>query len=240
MDDPESALVYASRVDDQFFLGDDLLVAPVYNDDGHLEVYLPKGLWYDFFAELSAEQGGRKIQRNAVPLDRIPVYVRAGAVIPLGPVMQYTDEKPATPLVVQIYSFSDADLAKDTRKSQFALYEDDGLSTSYLQGKFQRTHFRFQQTSTSIRFEIDRESGNGIYQSVAERGYQLRFHGVQRPVCHVRFNGKDIRLSARGLFRPAAHSSEEPSVGGLSIFIPRSELRKLVVEITSQNEAGNP
>ena len=56
------------RIDDQYFVGDDLMVAPLFNDKGDRKVYLPKGLWYDFFNEQQPEAGGRELERSAVPL----------------------------------------------------------------------------------------------------------------------------------------------------------------------------
>src|SRR5262249_47636526 len=109
----------AHEIDDQFFIGDDLLVAPLFNDRGDRKVYLPNGLWYDFFHEQTPESGGREIERESVPLNRLPVYVRAGAVIPLGPSMQYTAEKPVDPLSVHIYSFSADETTKEKQNSEF-------------------------------------------------------------------------------------------------------------------------
>ena len=74
----EPADPFADRVDDQYFIGDDLLVAPLFNDGGERKIRLPKGLWYDFFGEAPLETGGREIERTSVPLNRLPVYVRAG------------------------------------------------------------------------------------------------------------------------------------------------------------------
>src|SRR5262249_45505160 len=134
------------RIDDQFFVGDNLMVAPLFNDKGDRKLYLPKGLWYDFFAEQPPEAGGGESERASVPLNRLPVYVRAGAIIPLGPVMQYTAEKPVDPLTVHVYSFAAEDTAEDAQTGEFELYEDDGRSNDYQNGKFQRTHLRFEQS----------------------------------------------------------------------------------------------
>ena len=166
------------RDDDEFFVGEDLLVAPLFNDQGDRRLYLPNGLWYDFFDELPPTRGSREIERRSVPLDRLPVYVRAGAVIPLGPPMQYTGEKPVDPLSVQVYGFAPEELADGERMSEFSLYEDDGISTAYQNGEFQRTHLRFRQSRDAARFAMKAESGDGYYWSLPERAYRLQFHGL--------------------------------------------------------------
>jgi alpha-D-xyloside xylohydrolase len=73
-------------LDDQYYLGADLLVAPLFNAAGHRTVYLPEGRWYDWFSPGGAGIGGRQwIRLTDVPLDRLGLYVRAGAIIPLYP-----------------------------------------------------------------------------------------------------------------------------------------------------------
>jgi len=230
-DDPS-----AHRVDDQFFVGDDLLVAPIFNDEGDRKVYLPKGLWYDFFGELPPVSGGREVERTKVAFNRIPAYVRAGAVIPLGPEMQYTSEKAVDPLSVHIYSFAAENLSADTRTSAFALYEDDGISRKYEQGQFERTNLRFQQTRDLVRFDIDSASGDGVYRSIAERGYELHFHGFQSLVTGIRLNGKEVAQAAAPSHQ-AVNWAMNKSTGELVITIPPSADRTLKVEFAAKPDS---
>ena len=195
LQEPQDAAGF--RIDDQFFVGDNILVAPLFNDEGDRKLYLPKGTWYDLFGEQQPVQGGGKIERESVPLNRVPAYVRAGAVIPLGPAMQYTGEKPLDLLSVHVYGFAPADLAGNTRTSAFSLYEDDGLSIAYQSGEFQRTHLRFSQTGKGVRFDVTPESGDGAFQSVSRRGYRLQFHGIEGAVNVVRLDGKTIPADGR-------------------------------------------
>jgi alpha-glucosidase len=222
----------SSRIDDQYFVGDDLLVAPLFNDAGDRKVYLPRGLWYDFFDDRPPEAGSREIERNAVPLDRLPVYVRAGAVIPLGPVMQYTAEKPIDPLSVHVYSFGAGETAADTQKSEFALYEDDGRSNDYRTGKFQRTKLSFAQSTDTVRFEIAATSGDGTYVAVPARAYVVRFHGVHAPLNGVLLDGRQIpRADATN--RAAADWRTDDKTGDVIVSIPRSSRRNVVIEFTT-------
>jgi alpha-glucosidase len=220
-DDPSS-----HRIDDQYFVGDDLMVAPLFNDKGDRKVYLPKGLWYDFFNEQQPEAGGVELERSAVPLNRLPVYVRAGAVIPFGPVMQHTAEKPVDPLTVHVYSFSAEDAAEDLQSNEFSLYEDDGRSNDYQSGKFQRTALRFEQSKDAVRFEIKAESGDGRYWAVPARAYTLRFHGVHAPVKGVQLDGQDI---PRGDARSGASWRTDEKSGDVIVIIPRSSKRAFTV-----------
>lgn len=109
---------------DEYLWGRELLVAPVTEKGaGERRVYLPRGAWYDFWTEEKME-GGREISRQ-VDLSTMPLYVRAGALIPMGPLKQYTAEQVAGPLTVQIYPGADG---------AFTLYEDDGKSFNFRQG----------------------------------------------------------------------------------------------------------
>jgi alpha-glucosidase/alpha-D-xyloside xylohydrolase len=118
----------ATATGDQFLWGRDLLVTPVVEKGASSRrVYLPKGSWYDFWTEGQIE-GGREITR-AVDLSTMPLHVRAGAIIPMGPIRQYVDEPVDAPLSVTIYPGADG---------AFTLYEDDGKSFAHKRGDFMR------------------------------------------------------------------------------------------------------
>src|SRR5262249_48282915 len=129
--------------------------------------------------------------------------------------------------------FAGSDLAAGARTSAFALYEDDGSSTDYLEGAFQRTQLRFRQTREEIKFEIAPESGDREYRAVSRRGYRLLFQGVQGSVSDVRVDGiKTVRGTASD-----SASSGLPTwtnnewSGDISVFIPSSVVRPLTAEI---------
>lgn len=230
----ESEDASAPRVDDQFFVGDNLMVAPIFDDEGNRRVYLPKGLWYDFFDELPATEGGHEVERKSIPLNRIPVYVRAGAVIPLGPAMQYTAEKPVDPLSVYVFSFANEELGTAARTSEFALYEDDGISNAYKTGAFERTYLRLQQTQSSVRFEVRAVSGDGKW-SIPDRTYLIHFRGFRGEVKRVLVNGNEISeagtdSSSRGV---ASWSIDKPT-GGIVVSIPKAAGRSFDVEFSAE------
>ena len=110
----------------EFMFGPALLVAPVLAAGvKEWPVYLPQtpGGWFDFWCGEHAE-GGRTISA-AAPLEQIPLLVRAGSILPLGPALQFTDEKPADPIELRIFAGADAN---------FLLYEDEGTNYAYEQG----------------------------------------------------------------------------------------------------------
>ena len=95
---------------DEYLYGRDFLVAPVFEKGAtSRQVYLPRGTWYDFWTREKME-GGHEIARK-VDLETIPVYVRAGAVIPMGPVKQYTEEKVDAPVRLVVHPGTDGAFA---------------------------------------------------------------------------------------------------------------------------------
>jgi alpha-glucosidase (family GH31 glycosyl hydrolase) len=109
---------------DLFLWGPNLLVAPVTTKGAtSRRLYLPRGRWYDFWTGEPLE-GGREIDR-AVDLATIPLYVRAGTILPLGPVRQFTGQKVDDPLTLRVFPGADG---------RFRLYEDDGDSFAYRRG----------------------------------------------------------------------------------------------------------
>jgi len=119
------------NLDDQFMIGDDLLVAPILKPDVTRRlVYLPAGSWYDYWTN-KKYAGGTMISVDA-PLDTVPMFVRAGAIIPTVPPLNYVGEKPVEQITLNVYP-------DDTGAASTTLYEDDGLTPSYKNGNFRRT-----------------------------------------------------------------------------------------------------
>ena len=129
---PDDPVTYPLH--DQVLLGSQIMAAPIYQPGReHRHVYLPEGEWYDWWT-------GDKLAGPAhllayAPLERIPLYVRAGAIIPGGPDLNYVDEYPLDPLTLDIYPGN----------GEFTLYEDDGHSFEYEQGQFCTTSYTLRQ-----------------------------------------------------------------------------------------------
>ena len=109
---------------DEYLWGRDILVAPVVERGAtSRRLYLPRGAWFDFWTG-ERRDGGREIDR-AVDLGTMPLYVRAGAIMPLDPVRQYTGQPVDDPTTLRIYPGADG---------RFLLYDDDGESFGYQRG----------------------------------------------------------------------------------------------------------
>jgi alpha-glucosidase len=139
------------NLDDQFMIGNDLLVAPIVKPDlTQRLVYLPKGVWYDYWTNKKYEGGG--MIRVAAPLETVPMFVRGGAIIPFGPEMNYVGEKPVDTITFAIYP--------DEKGSATAtLYEDDGLTPAYKQGAFRRTTVNAKQSAGGYVVTLNRPEG---------------------------------------------------------------------------------
>jgi len=119
------------NLDDQFMVGEDLLVAPIVKPDvTHRLVYLPEGTWYDYWTN-KKYAGGTMISVDA-PLDVVPMFVRGGAMIPTVPPQNYIGERSNDQVTFNIYP-------DDKGTASAELYEDDGLSPAYKRGEFRRT-----------------------------------------------------------------------------------------------------
>ncbi len=131
MADPtDDVLRMGNAAADEFLLGDNLLVAPIL-DKGAIkrDVYLPRGKWYDYWT-FQAVDGGKPFSTDA-PLDRLLLFARAGAVIPLWPVMQHTDEQVVEELRLKVYAGN----------GEVTLYEDAGEGTAYQRGEYRWLYF---------------------------------------------------------------------------------------------------
>ena len=157
-----------AAINDEFMFGSDLLVAPVLREGvTELEVYLPKGDWYDYWT--GQRYAGGKSVRLPVTLDKFPLFVRGGAFIFRQPVVQYTGKMPGQPLRV---------LVTPARESESFLYEDDGETLDYRNGNFSRR--RFHQTNDEHNMLIEVTAPDGSYRP-APRTLIFEVWGSQEP-----------------------------------------------------------
>ena len=129
------------NIGDQFMFGPSLLVNPVLKQDAtHRMLYLPDSpVWYDFWSGASVK-GGQDVDAEA-PLDRIPLFVRAGSIIPLGPEIEYADQKPAGPIELRIFRGANA---------KFDLYEDEGDTYNYEKGAHALIPLRWSEANKTL------------------------------------------------------------------------------------------
>ena len=129
------------NIGDQFMFGPTLLVNPVYEHEAtSRSVYLPAGQgWYNLYNNEYTD-GGKTITANA-PYERMPLFVKAGAIIPFGPELQYTDEKKPENIILHVYAGADG---------SFTLYEDDGLNYDYEKGMFANIRFDYDDKNKTL------------------------------------------------------------------------------------------
>lgn len=153
---------------DQYLLGSSMMVCPVTTKSAQTRVvYLPEGTWFDYWT--GEQHAGKQYINVQTPLDQIPIFVKGGGIIPMQEAMNYIGEKPVDRLELDIFPYE---------KSNFALYDDDGKSLDYQQGKFATTAITCNQTDTQISINILSPKGN---YEVTQRSYQLRVHASSIP-----------------------------------------------------------
>jgi len=179
---------------DQFLLGSALMVSPVtaYQATSR-SVYLPAapGGWYDFWTG-AALSGGASTTSSA-PLDQIPVHVRAGSIVPWGPELGYTSEKPADPLTLFVYGGADG---------SFELYEDDGTSYGYESGAFTRIPLGWNDATKTLTLGAREGSYPGMLASrtfqivLVQSGKAVAFSFTPTPDRSVTYDGsaQDVSL----------------------------------------------
>src|SRR5581483_7886060 len=118
----------AYRHSHEYYLGDELLVAPVVDPKGTVDVYLPAGEWIDFFN--GKHYRGPMSFKAHYATDETPVFARAGALVPEQPVSDYSDQHPLDSLLIEVYGAA---------PGRFELYEDDGSSLEYEKGAYALT-----------------------------------------------------------------------------------------------------
>ena len=176
-----------NNIGDQYMFGPSLMVSPVYQYGARKrEVYFPKSAgWYNFYTG-KFQAGGERKNVDA-PYERIPLYVRAGSIIPLGPEMQYADEKPAEHIKVYVYQGADA---------EFTLYEDENVNYNYEQGKYSVIPMTYNDATG--QFTIGKRKGefDGM---LKERTFEIIQVNPEHPVAFdrnakgvvVRYNGEN-------------------------------------------------
>lgn len=164
-------------IKDEFLFGNELLVAPVHDENVcEREVYLPKGKWYDF--DYGYEYEGGKSYTVYAPQNRIPVFVKSGAIIPMSEQIYNTSELDNSVISAEIYP--------DGFRS-FTLYSDDGKSVDYEKGMFTLTEITCEETIGKCTV-IKTARSNDIF---AANKIKLKIH-VNAVPKSVTVNGKAI------------------------------------------------
>lgn len=173
---PEAAEAYANK--NEYVFGANMIIDPVVKPGDKTtglasqSVWLPVGDWVEWQTG-SRFHGAIEVKRN-FSIRQIPVYVRAGAIVPEAPPMQYTSQKPLDPLIVNVFPLEDGE------SSSYTLYEDAGNSRAYQRDEFARTELRSSEKGSELTVEI--VAAKGTYKGMpTARGYEIRLPGDWPP-----------------------------------------------------------
>jgi alpha-D-xyloside xylohydrolase len=169
-------------INDEYMFGKSILVAPVTkssNISKQKSTYLPSGTdWYDFWTNEKCK-GGKDIDKE-VDIDTLPLYVKAGSIIPFGPDVQYATEKKWDELSIAIYPGADAN---------FALYEDEFDNYNYEKGAYTTIQMKWDDS----RHTLTIGKRNGAYpRMLTERSFTIKV--INGNTKTVRYNGKSIQV----------------------------------------------
>jgi alpha-D-xyloside xylohydrolase len=191
MDFPKDAKALA--IADEYMFGPAFLACPVTAPQATSRaVYLPSGTsWVDFWTG-ETFGGGKTMTANA-PINILPLYVRAGSIVPFGPVLQYATEKPADPIELRVYRGADG---------EFTLYEDENDNYNYEKGAYTTIPFAWNETKQTLT--IGKRSGN-FPGRLKERTFHVVFaspnHGAGMAAGEVdavvRYSGKALTVSCK-------------------------------------------
>ncbi len=183
---PEASESYTSK--NEYLFGDQMLVAPVVAAADKAtgladeKVWLPEGEWIEW--PTGKHISGPASVDHTFSIEQTPVYVKAGAIVPMQPPMHYTGEKPVDPLIVNVWPL------KPGASSTYSVYEDSGVAVDYQHGVYACTPIKASQDGDTLRVEIG--PAEGSYPGMpADRGYQLRLP-ADWPPASVTVNGAAI------------------------------------------------
>lgn len=168
-------------VEDQLLLGPHLMAAPVLHSGARRrQVYFPPGVWFDWYTA-KEYLGGRSYEVEA-PLDRLPLFVRGGGLVPTGETMQFVGEKPRNVVTVRVYPGG---------RGSALVYWDDGLSYDYQEGAYLEVKVSYQEEGRQMRLEWQPQNTPRRFNP--PEYVLLRFYQVRRPTS-VAVNERPIRL----------------------------------------------
>ncbi|MFD1957676.1 glycoside hydrolase family 31 protein [Paenibacillus thailandensis] len=207
-----------ANLSDQFLLGEDVLVAPVFRPDtDYRAVYLPEGVWIDYWTG-EALEGGRHILAHA-PLEKLPLYIRKGAVIAEGPLKQHADDPVREYAEFNVYG---ASAAADFR-ADYALYEDDGTSFAYREGEFDVLRANAAGTGAGLTLSWSYENGCRI--------------AANRKTVRFRLRYPDFALGGAAVEGLAAITPEQLASGAIG-YIVDTACGELIVQAADAPQGG--
>jgi alpha-glucosidase (family GH31 glycosyl hydrolase) len=158
-----------ARITDEWMFGDDLLVAPIVQEgQEHSTIYLPPGEWFDYFRGKRYD-GGKNIVYMVDPHTwaDMPLFVRAGAILPTENVEQYVGQHPVTRIYVDVFPTK--------AQTEFTYYDDDGITYAYEKGVFCKQQLTASDDGTVVHFNSAAPAGTYVSPL---REYEVKLHGI--------------------------------------------------------------
>ena len=198
-DYPEADAAYANRA--EYTFGDAMIVAPIASPVDAVtqlaqqDVWIPPGEWIEW--PTGKHFAGPASVRRMFSISQTPIYLRAGAIVPMQPPMQYSGQKPVDPLILTIWPLGDA------QESTYQLYEDSSQGEDYKRGAFAVTPIKAMQHDQSLAIQID--AAIGTYPGMpAHRGYEIRLP-ADWPPQSVKVDGRDLAYQDSSADAPGWH-----------------------------------
>jgi alpha-glucosidase len=219
---PEEDAAYTSK--GEYLFGDQMIAAPVTaaaeKPSGLTteSVWLPKGEWIEW--PTGKHFSGPTTAERSFTISEIPIYVKAGAIVPMQPPMLHTGEKPVDPSIVNVWPLEPGE------HSSYSVYEDSGVSVEYQRGVFAKTPVKAEQTGDTLRVEIGPVEGSypGMMKT---RGYELRLP-ADWPPAQVMVDGKAVPQGGVG---KAGWKFEGNTLTTIFLVSDQSTAGKVVVEV---------
>jgi alpha-D-xyloside xylohydrolase len=177
--------VRAENIGDQFMYGPAFLVSPVTEPAATTRrLYLPKARWYDFWNGTSTD--GVVVVDATAPLERMPLYIRAGSIVPMGPDVEWSTQKPADPIEVRVYRGTDGD---------FTLYEDENDTYNYEKGAYATIPFHWDDAQQVLTIGERQGKFPGM---LSNRSFRIVFVGEDHGVGVAPTDEPDKRVTYSG------------------------------------------
>ena len=172
------------EIKDQFYFGESFLVNPIVEYKAReRQVYLPEGIWYHYWTN-ALYQGEKKISIQA-PLDEVPLFVKAGAIIPWGEKIQYANQETKEPLTIKVYAGNNG---------TFNLYLDDSKTNDYKKGVYTEIKFSYFNKNRSLKIETLKDQYTKLKEYPQTFIIQLIGDNEKQASKSIVFNGTNIEV----------------------------------------------
>jgi alpha-glucosidase (family GH31 glycosyl hydrolase) len=171
---PNDPVTKGSETQYEYLLGKNFLVAPVYSDTNIRDnIYLPEGKWFDYW-DGTVYNGKTTLNGYSAPLEKLPLFVKAGSIIPMYQQMNYDNERPADTLTLDIFPGPAA---------TFEMFEDEGSNREYRNGKFAKTMLTALSDAAGNQVnEVIIAAAKGDFKGkLSKRTYLLQVHSSAMP-----------------------------------------------------------